>query len=100
MVNPTTPTPTPAPKTFPIDAPLSDAADDTAQRADADGSTSQDGGDADATIDDDAAGGVEIGEPVPEKDRTVRAVQGEEQLPSEDHAASVDPDPDPSSERH
>ena len=100
MENPTTPTPTPAPQTFPIDAPLFDAGEDTGQQADADGSPSEHSGDDDSTSDGGDPGRVEIGEPVREDDRTVRAVEGEASLPDEDEAANVDPDPDPSSERH
>ena len=100
MTNPTTTTPTPqtSPKPFPNDATLPEG-ENAGQQADADNSPSRRPKDDDATIEDGAPDGVEIGEPIPEEKRTVRATAGEEQLEDEEQTG-VDPDPDPSTGRH
>ena len=100
MSSPIEPTPTPAtsPPTFPIDSQPLDAGEDSNQFADADDSTPRN--DDDDSIEDGAPDSVEIGDPVPEEDRTVRADQSEEALPGDDDTTNVDPDPDPSQERH
>jgi hypothetical protein len=100
MANPTTTSPDPQPKPLPIDNSPPDLSQDHRRQADADSP----GGareDENTTIEDGDPGQVEIGDPVPEKDRTVRAA-GEEQLPvdEDDPSVSVDPDPDPSTQRH
>jgi hypothetical protein len=63
-----------------------------------DGSTTPLPEDGDIT-DDGTPGGVEIGDPVPEKDRTVRAVERKGLFPDGDDTR-VDPDPNPADERH
>jgi hypothetical protein len=86
-----------------MDSPQSDDSEYTGQQADAE--DSQLPGHDDATIDDGDPDSVEIGDPVPEEDRTVRALEGEEallgdELLGDDEETGVDPDPDPSSQRH
>jgi hypothetical protein len=94
MTNPTTRTPASPPGTLPPGAPHYDGAE-TSRRA---GPGSRPRPEDDDTTIDGETDRVEIGDPVPEKDRTVRAVESEGLIPGEDQA-NVDPDPDPSDER-
>jgi hypothetical protein len=99
MPNPQTPTSTPG-QTTPKD-PLIVVDDSrlTQNQADSSGSQSQEIG-GDDREDDPNADTVEIGDPVPENERTVRAETGEdEDMPSGANGETVDPDRDPSSER-
>lgn len=101
MPRPTEPTPpmSPTPPSFPLDSQPTEDGDDTLQQADADELGTLDADD-EPPVDETDADGVEIGEPVPEDDRTVRADQSEETSGDDDDETSVDPDPDPSTERH
>lgn len=100
MPNPHSPTPTstPTPKIIPDTVKDDNGLDNDALNANVAPQNQRD----DADREDEGFDRVEIGDPVPEKDRTVRARDdgSDEDLPTVDDDVTVDPDRDPSEERH
>lgn len=98
MTNPTSTTPTPPRKARPIDESPPDREADRSQQAAGDDSAQQRPTGAGTTTQDRNPGRVEIGEPVPEEDRTVRAGEAELPVDEDDPDLAIDPDPDPDSD--